>query len=461
MFNLKVVCAALVFVTSFPVLGLAASDGVYTGTTSQGRTISFTVSGGVITEHSVSWSCSASGTTTVYSDCSIAGNGSFTCGSFSCPSSPYMANMEVSGTFSGTSVSGSYDLAFQPCSMFPCGCCYLYDVTFTASLPSSAPQISIGDVAVTEGDIGTTLAQFDVTLSYGVDDVVTVDWDTADGTADTTDYASAFGTVTFSAQQTAKTIDVPVYGDTEEETNEVFYVDLSNPTNAEIDDGRGQCTITDDDGQAMETLYDQTDNVSNSGIVAQDEESVFDQYDCEAADDFMVPAGGWLIERVELLGFYSSGGGPSEGVNLWFFQDQAGWPGSAAVCSYSGVVPTSDGAGSLTSGVIVVDLPTGCALSPGAHWLVAQSRMDFAIGGTFYWVLRTTQSGNESVWRNPGDGYGSGFTAWARMTEVLPGSTNEDLIFLLAGGIEVPPIFTDGFESGNCLAWSSVVGEVP
>ncbi len=457
MSRLKTLCAVSVLLISSPALGLAASDGVYTGTTSQGYSISFTVSGGVITYHEIQWHCgNVTITKFIYDNCTIAGDGSFTCGSVVCSSAPGGVYVRVSGTFSGTSVSGSFDAANQPCVFTPCSCCYQYDVTFTASRPSTDPQISIGDVVVTEGDTGTTLAQFDVTMSFGTNDVVTVHWATDDGTADSTDYAPASGTVTFGAQQTAKTVDVVVYGDTDEETNEVFYVYLGNPTNAEIDDGQGQCTITDDDGPVVETLYDQTDNVSTGSIAVQDFESADDNYDCEAADDFTVPAGGWLIQRVELLGYYSDGGGPTEGVNLSFHRDQAGWPGSAAVCSYSGVVPTSDGGGSLTPGVIVVDLPTGCALSPGAHWLVAQARMDYATGGQFYWKRRTTQSGNEAVWRNPGDGFATGFTAWTRLTEAFSPSTDPDMIFLLAGG-DVPPLFTDGFESGDTSVWSSAV----
>ncbi len=467
MFGLRIVCVALVLIIFFPAHGLAASDGVYEGVTSQGYFFSLTVSGGEITEYSIRFACNASNTPetnprTVYGSCAIAGDGSFACGTPQpfCPSASYAVVFEVVGTFSGTSVSGSFDLAYQPNSPFPGACCYRYGITFTASVQSPSPQISIGDVTVTEGDTGTTMAQLDVTLSFGVNEAVTVDWETTDGTADTADYASASGTTIFSAQQTTKTIDVTVYGDSDEETDEIFYVDLSNPTNAGINDSRGQCTITDDDIPPAETLYDQTDNGSASGKVAQDFEPADDDWDCEAADDFTVPAGGWRIERVELSGHYSDGGGPAEGVHLGFHQDQDGWPGETAVCTYSGIVPTSDDAGSPTPGMIVVDLPTDCVLSPGAHWLVAQIRMDYAPRGSFYWSLRTAQNGSESVWRNPGDAYGSGFTDWTRMTETIPGDTEPDLIFLLAGG-DVLPLFTDGFELGDCRAWSTTVGESP
>jgi hypothetical protein len=387
-------------------------------------------------------------------DCGIGGDGSFNCGSATCPWSEGAVNIGIRGTFSGTSVSGSFDLAHN--TPDPGGlCCELSDITFAAS---SVPKISIGDVSVIEGHVGTTVAQFDVTLSFGVNKVVTVDWSTADSTADTTDYAASSGTVTFGPQQTSEKIDVLVYGDTEPENNEVFSVNLSNPTNAEIDDGQGQCGITNDDGRPMVTLYDQSDRRSSfSKSSAQDFETELDDHDCEGADDFTVPSSWWRIERVELTGSYSTNGGPAEGVNLRFYRDQGGWPGSTAVCSYTEVVPTSDDSGTPTGlvGPIVVDLPTGCVLSPGTHWLAAQIRMDFDPNKQFYWNHRDRQSGNEAVWRNPGDGWGYGATSWTRLTEV--GYYYPEFLFLLAGEDSVPEVFADDFESGDCSEWSHEV----
>ena len=171
---------------SLPTLGLAVEDGVYTGTTSQGRPISLTVSGSVIDEYTINLSCEVYFTTNIITNgnCVIEGDGSFTCGDASCPITPASPKILVSGTFSDSSVSGSIDVAIRPC--YPdetCGCCENSGITFNASLPSSAPQISIGDVVVTEGNSGTTSAQFDVTMNFGIDEVVTVDWETADGTA--------------------------------------------------------------------------------------------------------------------------------------------------------------------------------------------------------------------------------------------------------------------------------------
>jgi glucose/arabinose dehydrogenase len=110
------------------------------------------------------------------------------------------------------------------------------------------PTISIGDVAITEGNSGTKQATFTVSLSAASTDTVTVQYATADGTATSpSDYASASGTVTFVPSDVSETVSVTLNGDTVEELNETFAVNLTNPTNATIDDAQGVGTITNDD----------------------------------------------------------------------------------------------------------------------------------------------------------------------------------------------------------------------
>ncbi|UZO75392.1 hypothetical protein M8120_21610 [Microcystis aeruginosa str. Chao 1910] len=114
--------------------------------------------------------------------------------------------------------------------------------------------IFISDVTITEGNSGTTNAVFTVTLSNAVDTAVTVNYATANGTATTTDndYTAIAATpLTFNAGETSKTITVAVNGDTKVESNETFFVNLSNlqtnGRNVTITDNQGQGTITDDD----------------------------------------------------------------------------------------------------------------------------------------------------------------------------------------------------------------------
>jgi hypothetical protein len=77
---------------------------------------------------------------------------------------------------------------------------------------------------------------------------VTVDYATADGTATApADYTAAANTLTFAPGVTNLPVSVPVVGDTLDELDETFTVNLSNAANATITDAQGLGTITDDD----------------------------------------------------------------------------------------------------------------------------------------------------------------------------------------------------------------------
>ena len=115
------------------------------------------------------------------------------------------------------------------------------------SASPALPTLSIDDAPATEAD--NAEAVFTVTLSGENAATVTVGYATTDGTAtEGDDYTGATGTVTIVAGQRTGTIRVPVLNDTEVESSETFTVTLSGPSNATIQDGEGQGTITDDDG---------------------------------------------------------------------------------------------------------------------------------------------------------------------------------------------------------------------
>src|SRR5438034_777928 len=112
------------------------------------------------------------------------------------------------------------------------------------------PTLAINDVSQNEGNSGTTPFVFTVSLSSSSSLTITVTYATADGTATTADndYVAANGTLTFNPGDTTKPITVNVNGDTKFESNETFFVNLSNPTGgATISDGQGQGTIVNDD----------------------------------------------------------------------------------------------------------------------------------------------------------------------------------------------------------------------
>ncbi len=125
----------------------------------------------------------------------------------------------------------------------------VYLTTLTDDDPVNALAISDAP-GVDEGDTGTRNATFTVTLSPSASWPVTVNYATADGGAKSSgasDYVAKSGTLTFSPGQTQKTINIPVNGDNIYESNEVFYVNLSNPDGASITDIQGRVIIFDDD----------------------------------------------------------------------------------------------------------------------------------------------------------------------------------------------------------------------
>jgi subtilase family protein/Calx-beta domain-containing protein/fervidolysin-like protein len=120
----------------------------------------------------------------------------------------------------------------------------------------AAPTLSIDDVSKAEGNAGTTSFSFTVTLSGASGTSVSVDYDTANGTATGgaacgvgIDYQTQQGTIIFAPGVTTQTIDVLVCGDTKFEPDETFFVNLSNATGATITDGQGKGTIQNDDAE--------------------------------------------------------------------------------------------------------------------------------------------------------------------------------------------------------------------
>jgi len=142
---------------------------------------------------------------------------------------------------------------------------------YEISLDPSTPSLSIDDVSVLEGHTGTVNAVFTVTLSTASDQTVTVDFATANGTATVgSDYVATSGTVTFPTGTISQTITVVVNGDVLDESNETFFVNLSNPTNAIIGDAQGSGTITDDDDVLSLSINDVTVTEGNTGMVNAD-----------------------------------------------------------------------------------------------------------------------------------------------------------------------------------------------
>ena len=153
----------------------------------------------------------------------------------------YYVMVYAYSTFSGVSLTGQY-------------------------LPGDAATLSVGDVVVTEGNSGTTLATFPITLSQSQGTPVTFDVYTDNGTAgEGSDYvAKALQGQSIAAGQTLLNFTVSVNGDTAIENNETFTVNLVNASGAPVSKGQAQGRINNDD-QASLSIGDVLVAEGNSG----------------------------------------------------------------------------------------------------------------------------------------------------------------------------------------------------
>ena len=113
----------------------------------------------------------------------------------------------------------------------------------------AAPVLSVNNVTQNEGNTGTTVFTFTVTLAGQSSEEVTVGYSTANGTATApSDYtAIPQGLLTFAPGETTKQVNVIVNGDFTIEANETFFVNLSSPLGATIGAAQGTGTINNDD----------------------------------------------------------------------------------------------------------------------------------------------------------------------------------------------------------------------
>ena len=106
--------------------------------------------------------------------------------------------------------------------------------------------IAVADARVEEG-AGAVLA-FAVTLSRTASGTLTVDYATSDGTATAgTDYTAASGTLSFTAGESSKTIEVTVLDDSHDEGEETLTLRLSNASGGRLTDGKATGTIENRD----------------------------------------------------------------------------------------------------------------------------------------------------------------------------------------------------------------------
>jgi uncharacterized repeat protein (TIGR03803 family) len=111
------------------------------------------------------------------------------------------------------------------------------------------PNVSISDVTINEEDSGQVNAGFVVSLFPPSGAPASVQIRTQSGSATSgSDFVPLNLTMTFKPGQTARSLTVKLLGDTNDEDDENYFVQLSNPVGAEIGRTQGMGTILDDDG---------------------------------------------------------------------------------------------------------------------------------------------------------------------------------------------------------------------
>ena len=148
------------------------------------------------------------------------------------------------------------------------------DFSITPQVGPVTPALNINDIAQAEGNAGTTTFTFTVSLTAPAGaSGVTFDIATQDGTAqddnpvtEDNDYvAKSLNGQTIGVGNTSTTFTVDVNGDAVQETNETFFVNVTNITGANAGDTQGQGTIQNDDVTLVK-IHDIQGNGSTSPL---------------------------------------------------------------------------------------------------------------------------------------------------------------------------------------------------
>jgi hypothetical protein len=171
-------------------------------------------------------------------------------------------------------------------------------------------------------------------------------------------------------------------------------------------------------------FYDQTGGATTNGYASQDFETMYDSFDCQAADDFSA-VNGCILNKVDVIGSYFTVG-PADGFNVYFYTDSGGIPGTQVYYAFSQPY-TFDGVNLFT-----ISLDSFAVLPPGNYWVSVQCRMDFSTGGQWYWHQVNGAYSNTAQWQNPEGGWLTGCTTWGPIQDCI-NAVGTDMAFALHG----------------------------
>ena len=185
---------------------------------------------------------------------------------------------------------------------------------------------------------------------------------------------------------------------------------------------------------AASILWDQIDGEGETiGKSAQDFEANYNAYDAEVAGDFVLDEMA-VITGAAFAFFYAQAGiieDYDEPVyfNVGIYPDEEGVPGETAIFS-----TTTDEVLPDEFDIFQVEFDEETILNTGTYWIGFNMRLDYSPSSVQCYAFQKVSVINETpgYWRNPGDGFETGFTTWT--ADILSqGEEPEDITFQLHG----------------------------
>ena len=160
--------------------------------------------------------------------------------------------------------------------------------------------------------------------------------------------------------------------------------------------------------------------------MSQHFESKLVRFDSQGADNFEIKSRA-TVKEVRVDGLYFNGVGPAKSVHVTFYENAGGLPGAVVKD-----VPSATFIDTTGTGTFDIKIPK-TVLKRGSYWLSVYANLGFRIGGDWGWLTNVRVRGFGSKWRNPGDGFGTGCTAWATTTTCVLAGEGGDFSFALIG----------------------------
>ena len=173
-------------------------------------------------------------------------------------------------------------------------------------------------------------------------------------------------------------------------------------------------------------LYNQNSNSSFAYVNSQNYTSGVTANNDQSADDFIVPSGKtWKVTEVDVTGCCAYTTSISE--NVYFYKDNNGAPGKLVK---HGSFTDLSGTGNPS---FAISLGKGVKLKAGHYWVSVVVNCNSKNGCGWGWGVRTTINNDAALWQNPGNGHGTGCTAWTALETCFGNAYAGDLMFELQG----------------------------